>query len=210
MKYLYILILPLFFSISHAQKSKINFGEIKKEVQDSTSKYFYERLVYRFQYDPAVLDSAEIKHLYYGKFFTKNKLNPLSKEKLDFIDEFHKNSPDIIPIANTLLFKDPADMEVLAVLLQIYSKQTEDSEEFGLRAMQLRRLLENVLRTSSQEEDSNYFTVMSVPDEYVLAGFLKINLQTYKRTSTTVKDAILDQWKDGKKKVTFRVMQQLE
>lgn len=210
MKHLYIIILSLFFSFSYAQKSKINFDDIKKNVQDSTSKYYFERLVYRFQYDPSILDSSEIKHLYYGKYFSKNKPNQFSKEKLEFIDEFHKKSPEVITIANTLLFKDPTDMEVLAVLLQIYSKQTEDSEDFGLRAMQLRRLLENILRTSSQEEDTNYFTVMSVPDEYVLAGFLKINLQNYKRSSKMTKDAVLDQWKNGRKKVTFRVMHQLE
>lgn len=207
MKLFYFFFFLLVSSSAFSQKSNINFDEIKNEVQDSGSKYFYERLVFRFRYDPTVLDSLEMKHLYYGKFYTNYKGDPLSKEKSNFVKNFKQNNPtENIKIANDLLYKDPTDLEVLAIMLQVFTNQNEDSEEFGFRAMQLRRLIETILKSGSSEEQNLAFTVMSVPDEYVLAGFLKINLQNYKRDSKMTKDATFDRWKDGKKYLIFKVM----
>lgn len=207
MKYLYILIFALLFNFTPAQKSRINLAEIKTNVQDSTSKYFHERLVYRFQYDPNILDSLEMKNLYYGKNFAKKKKSLLFTEKAAFIDSFKKNNPEeTLSLGKSILLKDPTDLEVLALLLRVYSKQNAEDEDFGLRAAQLKRLLQNIIQYREEDGKSDVFTVMSVADEYVLAGFLEIDLREYKRTSKVNKNFISDIWKNGRKKITFAVI----
>lgn len=208
MKYFFLLFFFLSFSIAFSQKSKINFAEIKKEVQDSTSKYYHERLVFRFQYDPNILDSLEIKNLYYGKFYSKSKNALLLSEKADFIDSFKKNNTEnTLALGKTLLVKDPTDLEVLALLLRVYSKENADDADFGLRATQLKRLLQNIIQYREEDGKNDIFTVMSIADEYVLAGFLNIDLRQYKRTSKANKNSISDIWKNGRKKITFVVIQ---
>jgi hypothetical protein len=211
MKFLYILFFFYFSSCLYGQKSNINFDEIKTQVKDSSSKYFYERLVFRFRYNPTMLDSLEMKHLYYGKFYTKYKSNPINLDKVDFLKNF-KSTDDAVnlKIGNELLYKDPTDLEILAIMLQVYSKGKDDSEEFGLRAMQLRKLLETILKSGSMEDQNLAFTVMSIPDEYVLAGFLKIDLNTYKRASKMTDDATFDKWKNGNKYLIFKVIKDFE
>jgi hypothetical protein len=60
-------------------------------------------------------------------------------------------------------------------------------------------------------DDQNLaFTVMSIPDEYVLAGFLKIDLNTYKRASKMTDDATFDKWKNGNKYLIFKVIKDFE
>ncbi|WP_417430442.1 DUF4919 domain-containing protein [Halpernia sp.] len=207
MKNFYLLLFCFFSLAFKAQKDKINFEEIKTNVQDSTSKYFYERIVFRFQYDPTLLDSLEMKHLYYGKFYSKYKRDGFNFDKFDFVKNFRsRDSEENIKKADQLLYKDPTDLEVLAIVLQVFSKENSDNREFGLRAMQLRRLLETILKSGSGEDENSAFTVMSVSDEFVLAGFLKINLHTFKRASKMTKDATFDRWKDGKKMLIFRIM----
>ena len=211
MKFPCFLIFLLFSASFSAQKNNINFGEIKTKVKDSSSKYFYERLVYRFRYNPSMLDSLEMKHLYYGKFNSQYKSNPFNFEKVNFIKNFKTaDAAANLIIGNGLLYKDPTDLEVLAIMLQIYSKGKDDNEDFGLRAMQLRRLLETILKSGSLAEKNLAFTVMSVPDEYVLAGFLKINLNNYKRESKLESDATFDRWKYGKSYLVFKVMEDLD
>ncbi|SFH83580.1 DUF4919 domain-containing protein [Halpernia frigidisoli] len=211
MKNFYIFLFFLIFSNSFAQKSTINFDDIKTNVNDSASKYFYDRLVYRFQYDPTMLDSLEMKHLYYGKFYSKYKSAPLNVDKLNFVKSFKKASlTENVKAADALLFKDPTDLEVLAILLQVYSRESEEAADFGLRAMQLKLLIETILKSGTNDNENLEFTVMSIPDEYVLAGFLKVNLQTYRRSSKMAEDATYDRWKDGKKQLIFKVMQDNE
>ncbi|MGS0747536.1 DUF4919 domain-containing protein [Halpernia sp. GG3] len=133
MKVFHFLFFCLIFSATSAQKSNLNFKEIKTSLQDPNSKYFYERLVFRFRYDPTMLDSLEMKHLYYGKFYSKYKSGSLNMDKINFVKNFKsKEAAENIKIANNLLFKDPTDLEVLAILLQVYTNQNEDTVDFGL------------------------------------------------------------------------------
>lgn len=70
----------LFFSLLSVcgfAQGKLDFSDITKNVQDSTSSYFYEKLTYQFIYRPTSLDSAEAKHLYYGQFKGKKLNTPL-------------------------------------------------------------------------------------------------------------------------------------
>lgn len=207
MKYIYLF---FFLYLSHsltAQNSDLNFEEIKTNVQNAESRFFYEKMVYRFQFDPMLLDSVQMKHLYYGKNFTKYKIDPLSLDKLDFIHDIRSaDTAKSIRQGNNLLSKDPTDLEVLALMLQIYSRESDPESDYGYRATQLKRLLETIVKNKTSDEKNQNFTVMSVGDEYVLAGFLQINLQSYRRSSINGKNATTDIWKKGKKRINFRVM----
>ncbi|MGS0747537.1 hypothetical protein [Halpernia sp. GG3] len=74
----------------------------------------------------------------------------------------------------------------------------------------MRKLIETILKSGSTEDQTLAFTVMSISDEYVLAGFLKIDLNSYKRASEMSDDANFDQWRDGKKYLIFKVMNDLD
>jgi|GEM_PF-6231916 len=45
----------------------IDFDSIKVNVQNENSLLYYEKLLYKFKFDPASMSDEELKNLYYGK-----------------------------------------------------------------------------------------------------------------------------------------------
>lgn len=206
MKTIYFLLFFCLSSISFSQ-NLIDLEEIKKSVTDSTSNYYYEKLVYKFGFDPSAMDSLEIKHLYYGKFYGKYKMSDFDKEKFEFTDLIRdKKFKKAIPIGERLLKKDPTKLEVLGFMVQAYEAEDKENRQLPLRGIQFHRLLNTIIENGKQDKNEKFFTVMSIADEYIVSGILGIDLYNFRRSSQIGKLGVTDLWKNGNKKLSFQVI----
>jgi len=186
-----------------AQKDFVKVSEIRKQSIDSTSNFFHERLVYRFNFNPTSLSPEEMKYLYYGKR-AKNG----DKGTYDFVEYVKANQHlQAIDEGEKILSVDPANLEVLGLILMSYSKSEGQKfeEKYALRGMQFQRVLKTIIENGSDEEKLKRFTVAAIADQYILANVMGIDLRLYRRSSGSTKDGIIDYWKFGNKKLEFLV-----
>ena len=210
MKQINILFLLFLISFCNAQ-SNLDLSEIKKNVNDTSSPYFYEKLVYQFNYDPNLIDSIEAKHLYYGKLYADYKAPNTEKMEVsnillnDLINT--KKFPEAIEVGEQLIRKTPADIEVLGLLMYSFIQQKLEKQELTyLRGYQFKKLINAVFESRSGDNKHPVFTVTSVTDEFVLAGILDLDLKEFRRKTTYNDLGAIDYWKKGKKKLSFQVI----
>jgi tetratricopeptide (TPR) repeat protein len=123
MKYFFTIILFLsIININQAQKiSNINYDEIEKNIKDSTSLFFYPKLIKLFsKNNPITIE--EYQHLYYGNVYYKN-YSPMSAN--DFDNEFkilvnNKEYKKAIPIGKKSLLINPVNLKTLYKMLICY------------------------------------------------------------------------------------------
>ncbi len=191
-------------SVLPAQRA-IDFEEIHRNVQDSTSVYFYEKLTYQFVYRPTSLDSLQARHLYYGQLKGKKKPNEL--EKSDFFKLVRAgNWKEAIPEGEKILQTDPVNLEVLGIMLGAYSKTDPENPQLALRGLQFRTLVEAVLAATTEHKSQKIYTVMKVVDSYIIAGVQNIDLGTYTRRSEHTPEGIIDHWRQGRNRISFLVV----
>ncbi|WP_312076662.1 DUF4919 domain-containing protein [Chryseobacterium sp.] len=202
-----ILIIPFLLILSFfSAQNGIDFKEISTNVKDSTGRYFYEKLVYKFGHLPDTLDSLEIKNLYFGKDYASGA----DSKKIVVVGDFlklarAKKYKDAITEGEKILKEDPVNLEVLGTLVQMYDKSDKENRLFPLRAIQFRTLLQGIILNYQIKNDQKIYTVTSVTDEYIVASILEYNLYSMRRKSEHVSDGIIDHWKQGKNKISFLV-----
>ena len=200
-----------FFSILNFAQNIPDLKEIKKNVTDVSSPFFYEKLVYQFNFNPGNTTAIEAEHLYYGKAFANYKL-PFSNQKEisraelnDLIRE--KKFEESIAEGEIIVRNSPADLEILGLLMYSFLQDKNDNQELAyLRGYQFHKLLDAVLKSRSGTEKNPLYTVTSIPDEYVIAGILKLDLKKFRRKTTYNSIGALDVWKKGKDKISFQVV----
>lgn len=201
---IWIFLLMMCCGVLPAQRA-IDFEEIHRNVQDSTSVYFYEKLTYQFVYRPTSLDSLQARHLYYGQLKGKKKPNEL--EKSDFFKLVHAgNWKEAIPEGEKILQTDPVNLEVLGIMLGAYSKTDPENPQLALRGLQFRTLVEAVLAATTEHKSQKIYTVMKVVDSYIIAGVQNIDLGTYTRRSEHTPEGIIDHWRQGHNRISFLVV----
>ncbi|MEC5394649.1 DUF4919 domain-containing protein [Bergeyella sp. RCAD1439] len=192
-----------------AQSHKaIDFDGIRKAVTDSASTYFYERMLYRFQFNPTAIDSLEAKHLYYGRSFSGSRSSAVS-DKFEFIEWMRKGAYDkAIEEGERLVYDNPTDLELLGLLTHAYSQKDPESKNHALRGLQFSKLVETVIKNGSTAKDSASYTIMTLGDQYVLAGIMQKDLSLYQRSSKPWRYGMTDTWKRnaGKEKLIFHVV----
>lgn len=205
MKKTFIFLMLFVYLSSFSQK--IDFNTIEKNVQDSTSVYYYEKLKYKFAYLPQSLDSIELKHLYYGKSAARQQEAPAKKYSGNFFPLYNqKKFKEAIPEGEALLKISPIDMEILGLLMQCYTYADPENKMLSLRGLQFKKLVDTVLENASGEETHKMYTVIDVADEYIIAAIQNINLQQFRRKTETTSKGIIDHWKSGKKRISFHVI----
>ncbi|AZI19687.1 hypothetical protein [Chryseobacterium taklimakanense] len=58
----------LLFGMLAFRSRKLNFDEIRKNVNDSNFPYYYEKRVVKLPFSPLSGDSPEVEYLYYRKY----------------------------------------------------------------------------------------------------------------------------------------------
>ncbi|MBV8328015.1 DUF4919 domain-containing protein [Chryseobacterium sp.] len=206
---IYIIILSFFSAWSQAQN--INLDSIKINVQNENSEFYYEKLIYKFKFDPTSLSDEEVKNLYYGKNFSKYRTYFFDPDYLDFMKSIsQKNWKKTINYGEKYLVKDPTNTEVLTYILLAYEKKDKEAPNYGLYAAQSKTLLNYIMQNGDGKTKETAFKVNSVGEVYLIAGILGKNIRTFKRTSTMQKDGTIDEFSKGDEKIYFKVFENIE
>lgn len=200
-----LLLLLMLTGIAVHSQGKPSIADIERNVQDSTSAFFYERLLFRFVSLPSLLSPEEGRHLYYGQYKGR-KRNPAEAERAFFELVSANKCVEAITAGEQLLKTDAVNLEILGRLLQCYSKADKGNPQAPHRLAQFRILLDAALNSATGPADHKTYTVMNVVDGYILAATLGTDLMQFRRRSRSVPEGMLDNWKKGRKKISFLVI----
>lgn len=208
-KLLAIIFFSLFSIILKSQN--INLDSIKQNVQNENSNLFYEKLIYKFKFDPSSLSDEEVKNLYYGKNFSKYKTSFFDTDYLDFTQNFAKgNMKKAIISGEKYLEKDPTNSEVLTYIEIAFSKKDKESKKHILYSLQSKTLLNCILKSGDGKTKETAIKVNSVGEEYLIANILGKNIRGYKRSSIMQNDGVIDGFTKGNDAIYFKVFENIE
>lgn len=200
-----------FVSIFVLGQNSIDINNINKNVQNSKSLFFYERLIFKFNFNPNDLSSEEMKHLYYGS--NKNPYGKKNDEVLTQLDEIQKskNCSHIINETHKILNVYPTILKGYVMCLDCYAQENKtENKNFAQRLIQLRKLFNTIMENGKSTPESKDFKVMSVSDEYIILNLLGIKIRDFKRTSIQKEEGYLDIWEDKhNNKISFLVFNEL-
>lgn len=189
----------------------LNFDSIKINVQDENSDLYYEKLMYKFKFDPTSMSDEEIKNLYYGKNFSKYKTSFFDTDYLDFTENFAKgNLKKAIIYGEKYLEKDPTNTEVITYMEIASRKKDKASQKYLLYSLQSKTLLNCIMKNGDGKTKETAFKVYSVGEEYLIAGILGKNIRSYKRNSILQNDGAVDHFSKGNESIYFKVFENIE
>ncbi|SIQ13199.1 protein of unknown function [Chryseobacterium sp. RU37D] len=205
MKYYFFLLLLFFSVFGLAQKSKIDFKAIEKDLKNDTSPYNYEKLIFKYKGYPKSLDSIEAQHIYYGRNFITGTISTTDDDFKTLAEAFkNENFDDCIKEGKALYEKDPTNLDVLLILLKAYDSK-KDGSNFIHHLSQFRTLTDAIRSSGDGKFEKTPYLVNSVGDEYILLNILNLG-KDYTRGSKSVRDGILDIWEKGNNKVYIKVL----
>lgn len=207
-----LIALTLFSCFSLILKSQIiNLDSIKQNVQNENSNLFYEKLIYKFKFDPTSMSDDEVKNLYYGKNFSKYKTSLFDTDYLDFTQSFARGSfKKAIISGEKYLEKDPTNSEVLTCMEIAFNKKDKESKKHILYSLQSKTLLNCILKSGDGKTKETAIKVSSVGEEYLIANILGKNIKDYKRSSIMQKDGVIDGFTKRNDAIYFKVLENLE
>ncbi|MCS3530099.1 DUF4919 domain-containing protein [Chryseobacterium sp. JUb7] len=204
MKY-YFFLFVLMSIFGFAQKSKIDFKGIEKNLTNSKSTYNYEKLIFKYKGYPKSLDSIEAQYLYYGRNFINPKVSTNDDDFKILAEAFKDNNfEDCIKQGKILYEKDPTNLDILLILLRAYDSK-KDGDNFMHHISQFRTLTDAIKSSGDGKSEKTAYLVNSVGDEYILLNILNIG-QDYTRGSKAAKDGMYDIWEKEGNKIYIKVL----
>jgi hypothetical protein len=180
-------------------------------VQNENSNLYYEKLIYKFKFNPTSMSDEEVKNLYYGKKFSKYKTKFFDTDYLEFTKNMAKrNMKKAIVYGEKYLEKDPTNPEILAYMEIASRKKDKDSKNHILYALQTKTLLDCILKSGDGKSKETAIIVNSIGEEYFIASVLGKNIRTFQRTSILQKDGTIDGFSKGDDSIYFKVNESLE
>ncbi|MBL7878492.1 DUF4919 domain-containing protein [Chryseobacterium gambrini] len=205
MKHHFFLLFLLISVLGFAQKSKIDFKAIEKDLKSEKSQYNYNKLIFKYKAYPKSLDTLEAQHLYYGRNFREDLLFTTDEAFKSLADAFKSNNfQDCIRQGKALYDKDPTNLDILLILLKAYDS-IKDGENFLYHLSQFRALTDGMKASGDGKTEKTPYLVNSVGDEYILLNILNLGKE-YTRGSKSAKDGILDIWEKDSNKVYIKVL----
>jgi len=201
----FFLLLLLLSIFGFAQKSKIDFKAIEKDLKNSKSEYNYDKLIFKYKGYPKSLDSIEAQHLYYGRNFRKDLVSTTDEDFKNLAEAFkNSNFEDCIKQGKILYAKDPTNLDILLILLKAYDFQ-KDGNNFIHHLNQFRTLTEAIRNSGDGKTEKTAYLVNTVGDEYILLNILNLGKE-YTRGSKSAKNGILDVWEKDSDRVYIKVL----
>ncbi|WP_294279050.1 DUF4919 domain-containing protein [uncultured Chryseobacterium sp.] len=205
MKNYFFFLLILWPVLGFSQKQTIDLKMISKDLKDSASPYFYEKLIFKYRGFTKSLDSIEAQHLYYGRNFSKDRISTADERFEQLAQAFKdKNFDECIRQGKILYDKDPTNLDVLLILLRAYDAK-QDKENFIYHLSQLRSLTGAIRSSGDGKSEKTAYLVNSVGDEYILLNMLNIG-EGYTKASKSSKDGIMDIWEKENNKIYIKVL----
>lgn len=151
---------------------------IKREVTDSTSKYYYPRLMARYEKNETVMTLPEYRYLYLGQLFQEdfNTYRESSHAKhiepLYYQDKHTRAELDtIITYAEMSLKDNPFDLRQLNFLTYAYRKRGKVNKA-NIWQYRMNHLLEAIISTGTGIDPENAWYVINPEHEYIVINFL--------------------------------------
>lgn len=180
-KIILILLISFIFNLLNAQENKLkkpDYQEIKKEIKDSDSPFFYSNLKQKFNAADSTMTLEERRHLYYGYIF-QDQYTPYSndenvKKLMDILrnKELSANDFDqIITLGDEILKKNPFNLRVLNYQLFAYEKKN-DTSKLADKITQLRIIVDAILSSGKGTTAEDAIYVIEVSHEYDVVNLL--------------------------------------
>lgn len=163
-------------SLSAQTVSNVNFDEIKVSVSDSASMYYYPNLESRLRLLDTTLSIQEFRYLYYGNVF-QEYYHPYgsTEAKRLFLENYSRKSfEEVEELGLKVLEENPVDLEVILKMLFLYA-QHENIEKATVFSKIYVSFLEVIYGSGDGMACETAFVVISVDDEYRIAGDLGLN-----------------------------------
>lgn len=169
-------------SATSANSSKINIerpdmDKIKKEVTDQSSRYYYPKLMKRYEQNETVMNLQDYRHLYLGAIFQED-YNPYRRNAFDNkiselyykTDHTRAELDTIISYAETILLDSPFDLSQINFLIYALRKRGKDNRA-NIWQYRLNHLLEAILSTGTGADTDNAWVVIDPKHEYNILNF---------------------------------------
>ncbi len=157
---------------------KPDMDQIKREVTDSTSKYYYPRLMEQYEKNETIMTLNDFRYLYLGQMFQED-FNPYREsthtrhiERLYYQDKHNRAELDtIIKYAELSLKDNPFDLRQLNFLTYAYRKRGKVNMA-NIWQFRMNHLLEAILSTGTGLDPDNAWYVINPEHEYIVINFL--------------------------------------
>lgn len=176
---IFCLLTVFFVSIAYGQKiARIDFDEIKRAVSDSTSVNYYPTLVARVLDLDTTLSTEEYKCLYYGNVFQSyyHPYGATDKQK-EFREKYNieEGFRETERLGLEVLRENPVNLKVLLKMIFLYNKN-DQKDKATVYAKIYVSFLEVIYASGTGKDCENGFVVISVDDEYRIAGNLGLTV----------------------------------
>ena len=154
-----------------------DMNKIKDDVTDPQSRYYYPKLMKRYEQNETIMTLDDYRHLYLGAVFQED-YNPYRRSPFDSkIDElYYKNDhtraelDTIISYAESALRDDPFDLSQINFLIYALRKRGK-ANRANIWQFRLNHLLQAILSTGTGADTANAWVVIDPKHEYNIINF---------------------------------------
>ena len=190
----YFIILSFFYSIPSFGQINLDLNLIEKLTNDSTSEYYYNKLVIEFNNSPKFIDPLKAKYLYYGKLYTANyKMLQFNNGETKFNNLINNGwFKKAILVGEKILQEDPVNLDIISKLNFCY-KKINGKENADTAAIKQSIIVNTILASGNGLEKDKAYKVVSIADEYTIMALLGVN--GLSRQSLMQQNSAIDSWK---------------
>lgn len=152
---------------------RVDFTEIKRNIENPESHYYYPRLVERILADDTTLTYRDFKHLYYGNVF-QSYYYPygVSNAKKEFTTIFkNEEYTQAVVKGKQVLAENPVDIEVTLKMI-ISFLELGDTMQAKIYGKKYFGFLDVIYASGDGKTAETAYVVISVNDEYRVVGDL--------------------------------------
>lgn len=173
-----LIIISLFLFCSFTEPEKPDMEQIKREVTDRNSPYYYPKLMARYEQNETVMTADEYRRLYLGYIFEED-FDPYRHthysslvEELYYKSRHSKNECDsIIKYAELSLKDNPFDLQQIDYLIYALREKRKNNIA-NIWQYRLNHLLEAIVGTGTGLDREHAWYVTNPQHEYFLLNKL--------------------------------------
>jgi hypothetical protein len=177
-------LLILFFNVNSQESTfqKLDYDLIKREIQDSSSIFYYPKLMSRLTAFDTTLNNDDYRHLYYGYIYQKEYepywTSPDEEELVKFYRSKNIREKDydkIIKLATHSINEFPFDLRQMNFMAYIY--HLKGDEEMAIKvSYRFQGILGAIMSTGDGKTCEAGFHVISVSHEYVILNIFQFQM----------------------------------